>query len=189
MASRARGEAVRRDAASAGGFPVCRPSRLPAPALRLEVGLRPFRPGAGRRHVFLARLEPRAGRSRGLDLDFAPAQAPRPERRAVFRRGGRAAELPHAEDAVWLWDHLPLLAYVEFPWRLLSVAALCFAMLAAALGPALDALGRWRRPALAAALALLIVPNLFHLAPPRVADVDLALWTPARLASSGYEST
>ena len=93
------------------------------------------------------------------------------------------------EDAVWLWDHLPLLAYVEFPWRLLSVAALCFAMLAAALGPALDALGRWRRPALAAALALLIVPNLFHLAPPRVADVDLALWTPARLASSGYEST
>ncbi len=93
------------------------------------------------------------------------------------------------EDAVWLWDHVPLLPYVEFPWRLLQVAALSVAMLAAALGPALDTLGKWRNRALAAVLALLIVPNLFHLSPPGVADVDLALWTPGRMAASGFEST
>lgn len=31
----------------------------------------------------------------------------------------------------WVWDHVPLLPYVQFPWRLLSVQALLVALLAA----------------------------------------------------------
>lgn len=30
-----------------------------------------------------------------------------------------------------IWDHVPLLPYVQFPWRMLSVQALCIALLAA----------------------------------------------------------
>jgi hypothetical protein len=120
------------------------------------------------------------------------ARRARPEGGRVARFFGVAAVtacLLMLQDAVWVWDHVPLLPYVEFPWRLLGVAALCLAMLVAALAPAIDGLGRWRRPAVAAALGLLIVPNLFHLAPPRVAEIDVALWTQERLAETGYEST
>jgi hypothetical protein len=62
-------------------------------------------------------------------------------------------------------------------------------MAAAALAPAIDSLGAWRRPALALALGLLILPNLSHLAPPREADVDLSFWTPRQLAARGFETT
>jgi uncharacterized membrane protein YfhO len=93
------------------------------------------------------------------------------------------------QDAQWLWENLPLLPYIEFPWRLLGPAALSLAMAVAALGPALDGLGRWRGLAIAGVLALLIVPNLPHLAPPRLVDADLALWTPQKLSESGFETT
>jgi hypothetical protein len=93
------------------------------------------------------------------------------------------------EDSAWVWERLRLLQFIAFPWRLLGPVAVCLAMAAAALGPALDSLGRWRGAALAAALALLIVPNLPHLAPPRLVDIDLAFWTPADMASRGVETT
>ena len=32
--------------------------------------------------------------------------------------------------AVWFWDHLPLLYFAQFPWRLLAVPALAFSILA-----------------------------------------------------------
>ncbi|MBN1246435.1 MAG: YfhO family protein [Anaerolineae bacterium] len=32
--------------------------------------------------------------------------------------------------SLWFWDHVPLLAYVQFPWRFLGPAAFCLAMLA-----------------------------------------------------------
>jgi hypothetical protein len=92
-------------------------------------------------------------------------------------------------ESIWFWDNLPLLSYVEYPWRMLQPAALCLALLIAALGPAFDALPRYRRTALAAALALLIVPNVAHLQAGRTADPDLALWTPAHMAASGFETT
>ena len=72
---------------------------------------------------------------------------------------------------------------------MLQPAALCLAVMVAALGPALDALPRYRRIAIGAVLALLIVPGLSHFRAGRTADVDLALWTPARLAASGFETT
>ena len=43
---------------------------------------------------------------------------------------------------------------------------------------------------MAAALALLIIPNLSHTIVPRqLVDVDLSLWTPQRLALSRFETT
>lgn len=33
----------------------------------------------------------------------------------------------------WIWDHVPLLPYVQFPWRLLSIQALAIALLASQL--------------------------------------------------------
>jgi uncharacterized membrane protein len=92
-------------------------------------------------------------------------------------------------DSAWLWQRLPLLSYVDYPWRLLGPTAACLAMAVAALAPALDALRAWRVPALTLAFALLIVPNLSHLHPPREADIDLSFWTPHQLAARGFEST
>lgn len=43
----------------------------------------------------------------------------------------------------WVWEHVPLAAYVQFPWRLLSVQALSIALIAANI-PALWP-GRWGR--------------------------------------------
>ncbi len=93
------------------------------------------------------------------------------------------------EDAAWFWDHVPLLRYVEFPWRLLGPVALCVALVVAAIGPLLAALPRWRHAAFALALALLIVPNLPHLHPKQFRQVDLALWGPQQMAARGIEVT
>lgn len=35
--------------------------------------------------------------------------------------------------AVWFWDHLPLLYYAQFPWRLLAIPALTFSIIAGVL--------------------------------------------------------
>ncbi len=93
------------------------------------------------------------------------------------------------QDAVWFWDHLPLLPYVLFPWRLLGIVTVCIAMLAGALGPAIASLRRGRGWALTGAMALLIVPNLSHLRAGRTAEVDLAFWGPRDLAIRGIETT
>jgi hypothetical protein len=39
------------------------------------------------------------------------------------------AFLTHSRS-VWFWDHLPLLYFAQFPWRLLAIPALCFSFLA-----------------------------------------------------------
>lgn len=47
-------------------------------------------------------------------------------------------------QSVWLWDHLPLLERLQFPWRLLSIATLTLAALAAAfLSMFYQPLSRW----------------------------------------------
>jgi hypothetical protein len=89
----------------------------------------------------------------------------------------------------WVWDWLPVLQRIQFPWRLLGPAAICLAALAAAAAAPIERLGRWRWAAFAAAMALLIVPNLSHLAPAGYQDLDPHLWTPAYLAQSGFETT
>ncbi len=64
----------------------------------------------------------------------------------------------------FVWDHLPLIEYVQFPWRLLGPAALCLAVL---VGAAADLLPADWRGSLAAACAvlLLILGALFWLDP------------------------
>ena len=65
-----------------------------------------------------------------------------------------------------VWEHVPLLEYVQFPWRLLGPAALCLAMLIAATAEVLSltATGsQGRRSALIAggAIVLLILGTLY----------------------------
>ena len=93
------------------------------------------------------------------------------------------------QDAIWIWDHLPLLHYLQMPWRLLGPASLCLAMLAGMLGSILWSMPKYRGPLLMAALALLIVPNLPHLAPGATRDIDPVFWTGNRLAVTGFETT
>jgi uncharacterized membrane protein len=93
------------------------------------------------------------------------------------------------QDALWFWEQVPLLQNVNLPWRLLGPVTICIAMLAAALSSLLPASGRWRTAIITGAMALLIVPNLSHLRPPRIADPDLHFWTPQQLSIRGYEST
>jgi hypothetical protein len=88
-----------------------------------------------------------------------------------------------------LWDGLPLLQYLQFPWRFLGPTAACLAVCIAAVGPVIEHLPRWRNAAFAAALALLIVPNLIHNQPQRWQDVDLSFWTPHQIAARGLEVT
>jgi hypothetical protein len=64
----------------------------------------------------------------------------------------------------FIWDHLPLIEYVQFPWRLLGPAALCLAVLAAAAADLLPA--NWRGSLVTAfAILLLVLSALFWLDP------------------------
>jgi hypothetical protein len=90
---------------------------------------------------------------------------------------------------LWFWEQVPLLQNVNLPWRLLGPVAVCVAMLAASLGKLLASTPRWRVLGLTAAMALLIVPNLSHLHPKTLVDVDLSFWTPQQLSLRGFETT
>jgi hypothetical protein len=48
---------------------------------------------------------------------------------------------------------------------------------------------RRRAMAMAAAMALLVVPNLSHLHPRELVDVDLNVWSPLQMALRGFETT
>jgi hypothetical protein len=112
--------------------------------------------------------------------------------RRLFRFFGVAAILLcilMLQDALWFWQQLPLLQYVNLPWRLLGPVAVCLAMLIAPLGRLLAMAPRWRTLGMVAAMALLIVPNLSHMHAGRMADVDLSFWTPRELARRGFETT
>jgi hypothetical protein len=89
----------------------------------------------------------------------------------------------------WFWATLPLMKYVEFPWRLLAPASLCLAVLAAAAGHGLDGIKKARRLALAAALGLLILPNLSHIGAVGYQTLDWRQWTPEQIAQRGVGVT
>jgi hypothetical protein len=71
----------------------------------------------------------------------------------------------------FVWDNVPLLEYVQFPWRLLGPAALCLAMLIAAAAELLPA-NRWGSLLAAAAIALLVGGALFWLEPRYCSDME-----------------
>jgi hypothetical protein len=89
----------------------------------------------------------------------------------------------------WFWATLPLMKYIEFPWRMLAPASFCLALLAGAAAQAVLRIQARRRSALAAALGLLILPNLHHLAPPGYQPLDLRQWTPEQIARRGISVT
>jgi uncharacterized membrane protein len=112
--------------------------------------------------------------------------------RSLFRFFGAAALVLCVlmlQDAVWFWEQLPLLQNVQLPWRLLGPVAICMALIIAQLGRLLQSAPRWRAAGIAAAMALLIIPNLSHLHPKQSVDVDLTFWTPQQLAARGFETT
>ncbi len=94
--------------------------------------------------------------------------------------------LPAAQP---VWERITLLQFVAFPWRWLGPIAVAIAMAVAALGPVLDSLGKWRRPAFAGALALLILPNLSHLHPQNALDIDETQWSPQQIAERAIETS
>ncbi len=89
----------------------------------------------------------------------------------------------------WFWTTLPLMKYVEFPWRMLAPASFCLALLAGAAARGLAQLRTWRGPAAAAAMGLLILPNLSHIAPAGNQTVDLDAWAPQQIARRGVSVT
>jgi hypothetical protein len=96
---------------------------------------------------------------------------------------GLAAFFSSVESA-FLWDRLPLLQYLQFPWRFLSLAAPAAALLC---GVAVLHLPR-ERPRLARAVtvawcAALILPGIFIAHPERFLDVTDADYTPHAIAS------
>jgi hypothetical protein len=93
------------------------------------------------------------------------------------------------QPMAWVWEWLPALQRIQFPWRLLGPASICLAALAASAAPLLERFGHWRWPAFGGAMALLILPNLVHLWPAGYQDLDAHLWTPGYLAQSGFETT
>ncbi len=93
------------------------------------------------------------------------------------------------EDSDLVWQFVKPLQYVQLPWRLLGTVAVCEAVLLAGLGAALARLPRGRGMAFAAALALLVTPNLAHLHAGSTSEVDPAFWTPIELARTGFETT
>jgi hypothetical protein len=93
------------------------------------------------------------------------------------------------EDSDLVWRIVKPLQFVQLPWRLLGMVAICEAVLLGALGRALAELPRWRSAAFALALALLIIPNLSHLHAGSTDEVDPVFWTPAELARTGFETT
>jgi hypothetical protein len=89
----------------------------------------------------------------------------------------------------WFWANLPLMQYMEFPWRMLAPACFCLALLTAAAGPATAAFKVGRNLAMAAALGLLILPSLPHIAPAGYQPIDLRQWTPQQIARRGISVT
>jgi hypothetical protein len=120
------------------------------------------------------------------------ARKPQLGDRRIFRFFAVAATLLSIlmlQDALWFWDQVPLLQNVQLPWRLLGPVAVCFALLVAQLGKLLEAVPRWRAAGIAAAMVLLIAPNLSHLHTKMPVDVDLYYWTPQQLSIRGFETT
>ncbi len=71
----------------------------------------------------------------------------------------------------FVWDNVPLLEYVQFPWRLLGPAALCLAMLIAAAAELLPT-NRWGSFLAAATIVLLVGGALFWFEPRYCPDME-----------------
>jgi hypothetical protein len=85
-----------------------------------------------------------------------------------------------------LWDAIPQLHYVAFPWRLLAPVCFCLALLTAAIVLALPRLElRGQRVAYAAIVAAIVLTALPHAVPASYLSLDPTLWTPRQIAIRG----
>ena len=85
-----------------------------------------------------------------------------------------------------LWDALPQLQYVAFPWRLLAPVTFCLALLSGAVVLAAQHVSmRWRNVAYAAILAILVLGTVRHAKPSGYLTLDEHLWTPRQIAAHG----
>jgi hypothetical protein len=89
----------------------------------------------------------------------------------------------------WVWDRIALLQYVEFPWRLLGPLAVCVSMLVAPLGVWISQRVSNKAVWIAAALAFLVLPNVAHIRPEGLHDVEIAQWQPEEIARRGIAVT
>lgn len=78
-----------------------------------------------------------------------------------------------------VWDHVPLLEYVQFPWRLLGPAALCLAILIAASADLLSSGADRRGSLVAGAFTLLLIFSSLFWRDPRYCPVDTPDLAPA----------
>jgi len=85
----------------------------------------------------------------GLGLIIGLIRFRDPEARAtlIFLAGVTVAMLGMSTRAsLWVWENIPLLPFVQFPWRLVGRAILPVSLLAGALVPAASTLSRLRSP-------------------------------------------
>ncbi len=92
------------------------------------------------------------------------------------------------DNAVWLWDGLPLLQYLEFPWRILALASVATAVIAGFVFLAAKD-SRQRRWLLAAVLGGLLLTGMGHAKPEGYYDTTDAEYSPATIAATGIEVT
>jgi hypothetical protein len=95
-----------------------------------------------------------------------------------------------SRGAMFLWERLPLLQYLEFPWRFLSLVALCSAFLCGfpflLLPP--------QRSRLATGVMLILIAGLFlfgfpHARPETLLDVDESDYSPQAIRERGLSVT
>jgi 4-amino-4-deoxy-L-arabinose transferase-like glycosyltransferase len=92
------------------------------------------------------------------------------------------------DNAIGLWDGLPLLQYLEFPWRILVLAAVATAFIAGFVFLAAKD-SRQRRWLLAAVLGGLLLTGMGHARPEGYYDTTDAEYSPAAIAATGIEVT
>ncbi len=103
----------------------------------------------------------------------------RPKAAGFWCASAAACWLLNASPAAWLWEHLPLLAFVQFPWRLYGPLSLGVALASAAALAALDTSVRRERAAAALLVAVAAVlaagsylSKPYHPGPLPAHDVD-----------------
>ena len=82
-----------------------------------------------------------------------------------------------------LWDAIPQVQYIAFPWLPSAPATFCLALLTAAIVFAINRLpARWQNAAYAAVIASVVLSGLPHAKPVSDLSLDETLWTPHDIA-------
>ena len=83
----------------------------------------------------------------------------------------------------FLWEHVPLLPYLQLPWRALVLPTLFLPILVAL------ALDDMPRPAAIGAIGLVVLANVAHTEPKGYLRFDDEFYEPARIAANGINTT